>query len=377
MLEARELFEAINEVQADMLIIDIELHFVVIVCLQLGLPIILTIAWFSIFKDDNLPPLHTRQYPPESEHEKQAIQALWKKENDVKRKQRIKQQLKHLLRDFFSPSQLSSTTLDTAQLRLAAKYHGINLDSLVDYSQWLRPMVFRNIPVMAFNVYEMDFPHCKHNSLHYVGPMIYEQRVDPRGDDNSIKKWQRLREEHLNHKAGRPLIYCSLGSFWNTDRGFLSLVIEVLKRRPDWHLVIGLGGKLTADAFNPLPGNVTVLKWAPQLQILELADCAITHGGITSINECVHYRVPMLVYSTAHGDQNGCAARVAWHGLGIMGDMALDDSAQIELHIESLINDPCYQDRLQKMQGHLQRYSRENLAVKLIEQTMQISQIDE
>ncbi len=369
-LEARELLAAVDRFEADVLVIDIELHFVVLVCLQLDLPIILTIAWFSIFKDEMLPPMHTTLYPPATAQERQRVNALWRKEIRIKRKRRLRRRLKHLLQDFLSPSPISLQTLDTELLRLTAKYHGMNLDSLVDFEQWLRPMVFRNIPILTFNVYEMDFPHNKHECLHYVGPMIFEQRVDPPGDHQSTRQWHHLRDKYRLKETDSPLVYCSLGTFWNTDQVFLSLIIEVFKRRSDWHLVIGLGGKLSADAFGSLPDNITILGWAPQLELLSLADCAITHGGITTINECVYYGVPMLVYSTAHGDQNGCAARVAWHGLGIMGDKADDDSEKITMHIESLMNDPAYKIRLQTMRGHFQYYAEKNFAVEFIEQAV-------
>lgn len=372
MLQSKQLLATLAELQADVLVIDIELHFVVLVCLRLGMPIILTIGWFSIFNDEMLPPMHTTLFPPETEQQKQAIKAHWQKENNSKRKKRLRRHISHRLKDFFSPSPISSQTLDIEQLKLTARYHGLELDSLVDYEQWLRPMVFKRLPVVAFNVYEMDFPHKKHENLHYVGPMIFEQRCDPDagsgGDQDSINKWCSLRDSYKNKQTKQPLIYCSLGTFWRTDQAFLSRVIDVFEKRQDWHLVIGLGGKSSVDAFEPLPDNVTILKWAPQLQILEWADCVVTHGGITSINECVHYEVPMLVYSTAHGDQNGCATRVAWHGLGIMGDKALDDTEQMQAHIDLLLNDSKYKHKLAIMRSHFQRYSDENRAVKLIEQ---------
>lgn len=373
MFDAGELVRAIERIQADLLMIDIELHFAVLVCLKLRIPIVLTMVWFTIFYDEMLPPMHTTLFPPRTAEEKALLDRLWKKENTVKRKRRIKRELRHLLRDFMSPGRVSLQTLDTALLRSAARHHGMDLDDLVDYTQWLRPMVFKNIPILAFNVYEMDFPHAGHESLHYVGPMVCEQRIDPPGDEDSIRQWRALREKYPLRQTGRSLVYCSLGTFWKTDQAFLASVIGLFERRPDWHLVIGLGGKLTADAFPPLPDNVTVLKWAPQLKILMLADCAITHGGITTINECVYHGVPMLVYSTAHGDQNGCAARVAWHGLGIMGDRALDDTDRIEMHIESLIRDPRYKSKIEIMRGHFSDAARSNRAVRLIEQAVMTS----
>lgn len=367
MLASEELLSELERLRVDVLVIDMELHFAIIVCLKLGLPIILVICWYSIYRDDRLPPLHTTLVPPVTHHQEVLIQAAWNREIRAKRKKRIRQKIRYSLRDFFSPAPVPVDTLDTAQLSRVARYHGLKLDSLVDYGHWLRPMVFKQLPVMAYNIYEMDFPHDRHADLHYVGPMICERRVDPAPDKKSEKIWEGVRRICQQERTSRPLVYCSLGTFWSADTAFLEKVIDIFNKRTDWRLVIGLGGKLTANEFSSIPDNVTVLQWAPQLQILELASCAITHGGITTINECVHYGVPMLVYSTAHGDQNGCAARVAWHGLGIMGDRMNDDSTRMAAQIESLITRPEYKAQLGIMKRHFERYERDNTAVKIIE----------
>ena len=367
MLDANELSDTLNKLDADALVIDIELHFIVIVCLQLKLPIILTIGWFTIFRDDQLPPMHTTHFPPQSVQDEKYIYSLWQKETRLKRRKRSKSRYRHVLRELISPQAISMQTLNTAQLEHVARHHSLALDELVDYDQWLRPMVFKDLPIVSFNAYEMDFPHQKNRNLHYVGAMVYEPRVEPGLVSDSTDKVEDQQQFNYQLNKDKPLIYCSLGTFWSTDRTFLERVIEVFRHRNDWRLVIGLGGKLSRTAFKSVPDNVTVLDWAPQLDIIKVSDCVITHGGITSINECVHYAVPMLVYSTAHGDQNGCAARVAWHGLGIRGDKSADTAVDIDAHIHTLITDAEYKKRLLAMQGHFNRYRQQKTAETLIE----------
>ena len=249
MLASEELLTGINKLRADALLIDIELHFAVLVCLQLGMPIILAICWYSIFRDPRLPPMHTTLIPPVTDREALLIQEAWNREIRAKRKKRIRQAIRHSLRNFISPVPVPMDTLDTAKLSMTARHHGLSLDSLADYGHWLRPMVLRHLPILAYNIHEMDFPHERHKNLHYVGPMIYEQRVDPAPDQKSGKTWTALRQKYRRRQDGQPLVYCSLGTFWNADTAFLERVIGIFYQRPQWHLLIGLGGKLTADDF--------------------------------------------------------------------------------------------------------------------------------
>ena len=144
-------------------------------------------------------------------------------------------------------------------------------------------------------------------------------------------------------------------------------MIEVFLRRGDWDLVLGLGGKTQSEALAPVPPNVVLLDWAPQMDVLKFADCAVTHGGITTINECIRSNVPVLVYSTKHVDQNGCAARVAFHRLGLMGDKDNDTMEQIGQNIERCLSDPLIRESVARMQRVFSDYEESNEAVRLIE----------
>ena len=137
-------------------------------------------------------------------------------------------------------------------------------------------------------------------------------------------------------------------------------------------LISGLGGRLDLDFLGPLPDNVNVFAWAPQLTVLEHADCSINHGGIHTINECLHFQVPMLVYSGKRSDQNGCAARVAFHGIGLMADKDRDDVPAIREKIERVLTDPVYKERLAAMYRHYQRTRTEKRIEKIVEKYMPV-----
>ena len=168
----------------------------------------------------------------------------------------------------------------------------------------------------------------------------------------------------------RPLIYCSLGSYWSADSAFLRRVLAVFQHRTDWDLVLGLGGKLDVEQLAPVPANALLLRWAPQLEVLKLADCAITHGGIATINECIAHGVPMVVYSTRHVDQDGCAVRVAYHGLGVRADKDHDGPGEIERNVERVLDDPLMRSQVAKMRQIFLDYQARDEALRVVDHAL-------
>ena len=356
-----EIERLIRRLDPDLLVIDIECHFAVIAIAELRIPTVLAIVWFTLFRHPNLPPLHTSMMPGSSGYDRLAIGLAWwwLRACTVGREWRQR----------FGWSGLASSLRPVAygtnrypELRAIARSRGYDLGAETDRAQWLRPMMYSRLPILCFNAWELEFPHARHPNLHYVGPMIDPQRREAQVDAACAAQWRRFKRGRRPDAAThRPLGDCSLGT------GFLGRILEVFGRRPEWDLVLGLGGRLSAAALVDVPPNVLLLDWAPQVEVLQHADCAITHGGITTINECIRAEVPMVVYSTKHVDQNGCAARVAYHGLGIMADKDTDTTERIERNIAQVLSDATMRRKLAQMREHFLAYERANAAVGMIE----------
>ena len=363
--ENDEIERLVSGLRPDLLLIDIEMHFAVIATADLGIPTALPVVWFTLFDRSGLPPLHTDLVPDgTSRAQAWAIRAAWWRTRLGARAVEWRRRLRP--RGYLRPIPYHTVRYD--DLRAVARARGYPLRQEIDRAQWLRPFGYRRLPILCFNAWEMEFPHDPHPHLHYVGPMVREQRGEPRFDAASRARWSALlRARDRPAARDRPLVYCSLGSFWSADRAFLRRVVEVFERRPEWDLVLGLGGKLSAEALAPVPPNVTLLDWAPQIEVLERADCAITHGGIGTINECVWFGVPMVVYSTKHVDQDGCAARVAYHGLGVAADKDGDTSEQIERNVAAVLTEPAYRNRVAAMREHVRAYAEARVAVRTVE----------
>jgi len=209
------------------------------------------------------------------------------------------------------------------------------------------PSVYINnfIPTLSMNLLELEFPFSKPKNLTYIGAMILENRTESGKHQEVLNQINTIIS--LKKNANKKLIYCSLTTMNETgDIVFIEKVINALKVEPNWILIVSLGGKLSSTNFKKLPINVHIFKWVPQLKILKESDCSINHGGIHTINECILFKVPMLIYSGKKYDQNGCASRIAYHGLGLIGDKDLDDSEAIHSKINEILEVDRFQEKI-------------------------------
>ena len=113
---------------------------------------------------------------------------------------------------------------------------------------------------------------------------------------------------------GLPLVYLSLGTTFNDAPDVYRDAIRASEGQP-WRLLISTGGA-PAGAFGPLPTNVAVESFVPQLRVLEEAAAFVTHGGMNSATEAQFFGVPMIVLPQ-RGDQYLVGARVAELGAGV------------------------------------------------------------
>lgn len=174
-----------------------------------------------------------------------------------------------------------------------------------------------DVPEIVASPRELDFPAAIASDQRiYAGTCVEPQRND--GDFD----WPWF-------DAERPLLYCSLGSYSHVyphSRRLFDAVVGALRQRPDWQAVVHLG--TCADAFGELPSRIRLVRHAPQLEVLQRAQVFVTHGGLGSVREAILYGVPMLAFPCAN-DQPGNAARIAWHGIGMAGDIATVDDAAL------------------------------------------------
>ena len=137
---------------------------------------------------------------------------------------------------------------------------------------------------------------------------------------------------------------------------------------PDWDLIVGLGDRFEAATLGAIPPNVHLFAWAPQRRVLEHANAAVLHGGITSVNESIEAGVPMVVYPFPYNDTPGYGARVRYHGLGEVGDRDTDSADDIHRRLAAVIENATIRRSVRAMQRAFADYG--DRAVTAVEELL-------
>lgn len=317
-----EVYEkTLNDLKPDIVVIDEELHELIFTSIKLNIPVKLISQFFSSRMRLNLPPIRTDIIPKKGlKGSELGILLAWG----------------FLKIKIFGRVFLNKITLKNSRRSVLKKYAkeiGLSRKSLISRNF---PSVFihKDLPILSMTLPELEFPHVKPKNLTYMGPMVNDNYSKDMIISDALKS---IIKSKIN--LNKKLIYCSITTMAETgDISFIKKVIDAVKKEKNWELIISLGGKLSTNTFKNLPNNVHVFKWVPQLYLLSKINCSINHGGIHTINECISNKVPMLIYSGKKYDQNGNAARIAYHGLGLIGDKDLDTLEDIHSKINRIFN---------------------------------------
>ena len=340
-LGMNEFLAALEARSPDLVLLDMELHEHIIAAVTAGHRTALLSPWFSVWRRPGLPPLQEATIPGVGWRGSRSALALawWRRR----------------WRRFWAIQRTRLRYVGTdrrAVLHRFARERGFPRRELLELD-WDTIFTYRSLPVLTMTASELEFDHDRRPELHYVGPMVDLQRETRRPDPERDALAQRLRAAR-DH--GRRVLYAPATTMAGGDLGFLRRLVAAIATRPDWLLVLGLGGQEPTNLGTGLPDNILALRHAPQLTALEHADLSIHHGGIHAIHESLAHGVPMLIYSGGRFDQNGCAARVIHRGLGRLGDRGGDDGPAILARIASLLDDTAVRERVTAMGATLRHY---------------------
>ncbi|GAA5528859.1 nucleotide disphospho-sugar-binding domain-containing protein [Herpetosiphon gulosus] len=238
-----------------------------------------------------------------------------------------------------------------------ATHFGFPADMVVPAALFprLRPQL--EIPELVLCPQVFDFPRPSvEQGIFYCEPSIDLDRQEAAFD------WSQI-------DPNKPLIFCTLGSqshIYKPSRRFFQTVIDIMRSRPDWQLIMALGQKFQAHEFANVPANVQLLQWASVEQILPRTSVMITHGGVGTIKECVYFNVPMVVFP-GNRDQPGYAARVVYHELGLMGAMGKVSAQALETMLNQVIQNPNFRQRVTAMGEEFRALEAASPALELIQ----------
>ena len=89
------------------------------------------------------------------------------------------------------------------------------------------------------------------------------------------------------------MLLISLGSASTTSVAFYRECITAFEDL-DWHVVMAIGRYVDPNELDPLPGNIEVHRFVPQLSVLSQAKAFITHAGMGGTVEGIYHGVPMV-----------------------------------------------------------------------------------
>ena len=110
----------------------------------------------------------------------------------------------------------------------------------------------------------------------------------------------------------KPIIYVSMGNTFIFNNGYLfDVIIETLKEfSTDYAIIVSIGNEKLYLEFNEKYklSNILLMPYVPQIEILKRTHLFLTHAGMNSISEAVHFGTPIVCIPLS-GDQ----PLIAWH----------------------------------------------------------------
>jgi len=307
----------------DLSIIDIECHEFIVSSPIFSKKLILLSTFLSLWRRPGLIPLHLSELPSASKARPCNTFLIWFHYISLKMLRNRLSKLKKFGKDRIS------------NLEMLAIHSGFPWNEKKDETQWLKPVFYKDIAVLNLNDCELDFPHAPNSHAHYVGPMfnIDSAEIYSAFGDSEKNRLQIIFDKNKSSEE-RSLVYCAFGRFKKSyDDSLIQRILDAAAQRPGWDFLISFGGHELSQSLKKAPSNVHLFRWLPQMTVLLQSDCAVIHSGISSINECINARVPMVLYSLGIRDQEGNAARVAFHKLGVIGNRDRDSSEDLESNI--------------------------------------------
>ncbi|QGJ70375.1 Zeaxanthin glucosyl transferase [Planctomycetales bacterium 10988] len=198
-----------------------------------------------------------------------------------------------------------------------------------------------------------DFPdHPRPSHFHYTAPW------HAKGRDHRVSfPWDRLDD--------RPLVFASMGTLQNKLRHVYAAIAEAV-RGLDVQMVLSLGSP-DAVLDGPVPENVIVVPYAPQLELLDRASAVITHAGLNTTLEALARGLPLLCLPVTN-DQPGIARRVEHLGAGIVLGLRSASALRIQRGLTTILENPEFRERAAGLQEKMSGMNGPHMAAEIIEQ---------
>lgn len=316
----------------DGLIIDMELHEYILYADVNRIPFILLNQWFSIWKSpNNLPLPLSLSLKPRSRWMNTLI---WKYSY-----------VTGIAKTYGNNIKTLGFNRRSFILYLAKRlnYNSSNFHSYM----FPLPFYYTNNPTISITHPDLESDNNSISFLTYGYPMVYDKRKEVITQEfatdikNILEKIQ---------DSNKTLIVATNTTMKKNQKQSLSNLLKALSQLDNAISIVSLGSQYSPKLRKQyLSKGIYLYQSIPQIEALKFADICIHHGGIHTINECIHYQVPMIILSGGKYDQNGCAARIAKYECGIVSFKKVNSVKNIKKYLDRILTDPIYRDKITEL----------------------------
>jgi MGT family glycosyltransferase len=161
----------------------------------------------------------------------------------------------------------------------------------------------------------------------------------------------------------RPIVYISLGSINTDDAPFYRMCAEAFSDSK-YFVIMSIGNKFQPEDLGVLPDNVQAFPFVPQLEVLQRTSVFVTHAGFNSVNEALHYGVPMLAIPRVN-DQHMVAKRITSLGLGVSTDRTTLTSSVLREQVDQLFADEAIRENCRQFSKSLDDSQKSSAIMKI------------
>lgn len=134
----------------------------------------------------------------------------------------------------------------------------------------------------------------------------------------------------------RPFVYCTLGTFSNSNAAVFRTLIEALGSL-DVDVLLTTGWGVPRDQLGTVPGNVVIEEYVPQAQVLDHASLVVCHGGSGTMLAALSAGLPIVALPQG-ADQFVNAPCWSRSGAVSVVDPATLDAASVASTVESALS---------------------------------------
>lgn len=210
-----------------------------------------------------------------------------------------------------------------------AKGISMKTDNWLDEIIYNPPELNLVYTLREYQPYESEFPEEQYK---FLGPSIYARKA----------------ESFDFVKGMNPVVYISLGTVIKGAVSFFQNCLEAF-RDENIDVIISVGKKFDSRKLKNIPSNIHIYKSVPQLEVLNMADVFVTHGGMNSVSEALVYGVSMVVIPFV-SDQPVNAQCIEKLGVGKRLEYSEVNKDTLKEYVQSVLLDADMKENIAKVQ---------------------------